>query len=91
MNQKFNLTVPIAIRRGAANLRLPAIGHGTVLFRILRAASRKLRITLRFFTPRITPHKNTSRPPDKIAAAPENSSKNIDVDSLDPGGRWLEL
>lgn len=91
MNQKFNLTVPIAIRRGAANLRLPAIGHGTVLFRILRAASRKLRITLRFFTPRIPPHENTSRPPDKIATAPENSSKNIDVDSLDSGGRWLEL
>ena len=91
MNQKFNLTVPIAIRRGAANLRLPAIGHGTVLFRILRAASRKLRITLRFFTPRIPPQEDTSRPPEKIATVPENFSKNIDVDSLYVGGRWLEL
>ena len=91
MNQKSNLTVPIAIRRGAANLRLPAIGHGTVFFRILRAASRKLRITLLFFTPRIPPQEDTSRPPEKIATVPENFSKNIDVDSLYVGGRWLEL
>lgn len=91
MNRKFNLNMPFALRRGAAGIRLPANGHGTVFFRILRAALRKLRIILRFCTPRITPHKNTSRPPDKIAIAPENSSKNIDVDSLDVGGRWLEL
>lgn len=91
MNHKFKLNATIASRRFAADIRLPATADGSVILRILRAASRRLRIPLRFFTPRISPRENTSPSSDEIPKVPESTSKNTDADSFDLGGRWLEL